>query len=215
MIVVSYIVPVCRMISLIVQEKEYKIKEIMMIMGLSNKAYWLSVITYYFSLYTVVAAVAGLLAPVTFRFSDPGLIFLLFWVYGISCMSYSILVSVFFSKTRSAVVLGLMIYFVSYFISFAANEVDVSYTNKTLGSLLPNLAISLACDVLSRFEKGQAGVQNDNLNTKIVNYSFGTGLGFLFLDSLIMLLLAVYFEQVWPTEWGVKRPWYFLFQKNF
>lgn len=138
----------------------------------------------------------GLLSFEIFRFSNAGLIFLLLWLYGISCMTFSIFVSVFFSKSRSAVVLGLMVFFVSYFVSFAVNDSSESRPNKTLASLLPNIAFSLAFGVLASFEQGQSGIQNDNLSTLNNNYTFGTGIGFLVLDILIMALLSIYFEQV-------------------
>lgn len=41
-IVIAYAIPVCRMISLLVQEKEYRTHELMSIMGLNGVAYWLS-----------------------------------------------------------------------------------------------------------------------------------------------------------------------------
>ncbi|CAG9334831.1 unnamed protein product [Blepharisma stoltei] len=214
-LVISYIVPVCRMLSLIVQEKEYKIKEMMMIMGLSNKAYWLSWITYYFSVYTVIAIVGTIISAGLFKYSAPEMIFLFFWLYGINCMAFSIFISMFFSRSRSAVMLGLMAFLISYFISFAVNDPTLERGDKTAASLLPNVALSLGSDVLAYLENGQAGVQNDNLDSEVHNYTFGTCIAFFVIDSVIFTVLAIYLDQVWPTEWGVKRPWYFLFSKSF
>ncbi|CAG9326092.1 unnamed protein product [Blepharisma stoltei] len=214
-LIISYLVPVCRMISLIVQEKEYKIKEMMMIMGLSNKAYWLSWITYYFSVYTLIAAVGAIISTKLFKYSNIGVMFVSYWLYGMSCLAFSVFISTFFSKSRSAVMLGLMAFLISYFISFAVTDPTLDQSSKTAASLLPNVALALGCDVLSKFEDGQAGVQPDNTSSVINNYTYGTFLAFMVIDTVIFTILAVYLDIVWPTEWGVKRPWYFLFTKSF
>ncbi|CAG9334834.1 unnamed protein product [Blepharisma stoltei] len=214
-IVISYLIPVCRMLSLIVQEKEYKIKEMMMIMGLSNKAYWLSWITYYFSIYTLIAIVGSIISVGLFKYSSPAMIFLFLWLYGMSCMAFSILISMLFSKSRSAVMLGLMVFLISYFISFAVTDPTLDEGSKTAASLLPNVALTLGIDVLAQLENGQVGVQNYNTDSTINNYTFGTSIAFLVIDLGIFAILAFYLDQVWPTEWGVKRPWYFLFTKSF
>lgn len=40
-------------------------------------------------------------------------------------------------------------------------------------------------------------------------------IGFLLMDSLIYLLLALYIEQINPGTYGIPRPWYFLFSSSF
>ncbi|CAG9334828.1 unnamed protein product [Blepharisma stoltei] len=214
-VVISYLVPVCRMVSLIVQEKEYKIKEMMMIMGLSNKAYWLSWVTYYFTVYTLIAIIGGLISISLFKYSNAGMLLLLFWLYGISCLTFSIFISTFFSKSRSAVMLGLMAFLVSYFISFAVTGSSRDQGSKTVASIFPNVALTLGCNVLAKLEDGQEGVQSSNTSTIVEHYSFGTCLAFLVVDSILFILLAIYLDIVWPTEWGVKKPWYFLCTKSF
>ena len=215
-LLISFVIPVCRMISLIVSEKEYKMKETMMIMGLSNSAYWLSWLTYYFIVYTVIAIFGTLITgPEVFKYSSVFYIFLMFWLYGLSCLAFSVLMSMFFSRSRTALLMGIMVFFASYFISFAVEDANVSQGEKIAASLLPNIAFSLSAGVLAEFEKGQVGIQPDNSYDVVNNYSFGIGILFLFLDTVIFILLAFYLEEVWPTEWGTKRKWYFPFQKSF
>ncbi|CAG9318442.1 unnamed protein product [Blepharisma stoltei] len=214
-IVISYAIPVCRMISLIVQEKEYKNKEMMMIMGLSNFAYWTSWITYYFSIYTVIAGINSLICMALFNYSSTGLIFLMFWLYGISCIAFSVLMSMLFSKSRTAVMLSLMLFFISYFISFAVMDPILSFGQKAAASLLPNVALYLGIDILAKLEEGRSGVQNSNLQKEIDHYTFETFYIFMVVDTAIFVILAWYLDRIWPSEWGIKRPWYFLFTKDF
>lgn len=35
------------------------------------------------------------------------------------------------------------------------------------------------------------------------------------IDFFYLLALAWYFSQVWPSEWGTQKKWYFLFQKSY
>ncbi|OMJ73736.1 hypothetical protein SteCoe_27506 [Stentor coeruleus] len=216
-IIISYLVPVSRLLSSIVQEKETKTKEMMMMMGLSNSAYWLSWITYYTIIYTVVSIVLTILIiqMKVFTNSNGGLVFLYFWIFGMACLSFSIFLSMFFSKSRSAVLVGVPVFLGSYFVSFAVNDPLVSMNKKSGASLLPTVAFTLATNVITQLETGEAGIQNSNTSYDIENYNFAIYIGVIIVDIVYMSLLAAYLEVVWPSEWGVKKPWYFLFTKTF
>ncbi len=54
-------------------------------------------------------------------------------------------------------------------------------------------------------------MQSNNLSsTDGQNYSYSLCLTMMFLDFLIYSVLAWYFDQVLPSEFGTPRPWYFL-----
>ena len=65
------------------------------------------------------------------------------------------------------------------------------------------------------YEIGRVGLTSDTVNKEIVNFKYTTALSFIILDIFYLMILAVYFEQVWPSDWGTKRPWYFLFTRSF
>lgn len=216
LIVIAYLVPISRMIASIVQEKEYKVKEMMMMMGLSNTSYWLSWITYYSIIYIILSIVATILIGVSiFTHSNLIFFFLLFLLFGISCMCFSLLISVFFSRSKSALTLGMMVFIATFFVIFAVDDPNLETSKKKLGSLVPSVAFTLGIVVMIEFEIGQTGLTTDTFNQEIVNFKYSTALTFLIIDILYFLALALYFEQVWPTDWGTKRPWYFLFTRNF
>ena len=150
-----------------------------------------------------------------YTYSNPGLIFVYFWFFGISCLAFSILLSMFFSTSRSAVLIGIPVFIGSYFVSFAVSDSQLAMSRKAGASLLPTVAFSLATTVITTLETGQTGVTNDNLNFETENYTFGTYLWVIIIDIIYMGLLSMYLEYVWPTDWGVKRPWYFLVTKKF
>ena len=123
LIIIAYLVPISRMIAQIVQEKEYKIKEMMMMMGLSNFPYWMSWITYYSILYLVLAIFAtAIIGTQIFVYAQKGFFFLLFLLFGFSCMAFSLLISVFFSRAKSALTLGMMLFIGYIFRDFAVDD---------------------------------------------------------------------------------------------
>ena len=211
-IIITYIIPVGRMIANTVQEKESRIKEVMMMMGMTNRAYWASWITYYFCLYSVLAGVITLITQVhVFKYSSGGFIFLYFWLFGISCIAFCFLIQTFFSRGRTAVIVGLMLFLVMYFISFAVVGSDIPESSKNPASLLPPIAFVLGANNLGNFEKGRFGVTADTANTLFQGYRFSTCLIMMVVDTLIFTVLGLYLEAVWPNEVGTKQPWHFPF----
>lgn len=88
-----YILPVYRLISNIVAEKESKARESMKMMGLTDFSYWLSWFTYYVIIVTLITILCLIiLGPVVFKNSNIGYIFLFFWIFGISLFGLCILI---------------------------------------------------------------------------------------------------------------------------
>lgn len=62
-------------------------------MGLSDSSYWLSWFTYYLIVVTIISVICLIiLARSIFPNSNSGIIFLYFWVYGVSLFGYSVLI---------------------------------------------------------------------------------------------------------------------------
>ena len=113
-----YILPVYRLISNIVAEKESKARESMKMMGLSDFSYWLSWWTYYFIIVTIISALCiGILSINIISNSDRGIIFLFLWVYGNSLFGMCILLQSFFTKARVAAITGTLVYFGTSFVN--------------------------------------------------------------------------------------------------
>ena len=216
-IIIAFLIPVCRFLSALVSDKENRTKEMMMMMGLHSSAYWLSWITYYFAVYTVICIIITIVSTGMgiFKYSNGGLIFLYFWLFAISCITFSMLLSVFFSKSRSALLVGVPLFIGTYFISFAVSDPLITMNKKAGASLLPCVAFSVGTNVITNLETGQIGIQTSNPDYEIANFSHGLYFTMIIIDIVYMALLTFYLEAVWPTEWGVKQPWYFLCTKNF
>lgn len=122
-----YILPVYRLISNIVSEKESKARESMKMMGLSDSSYWLSWFTYYFIVVTIISILCLIiLSPTVFVNSTKGIVFLYFWVYGLSLFGFCLLLQSFFSRARVAAITGTLIYFATSFVNAAVADSTVS-----------------------------------------------------------------------------------------
>ena len=88
-----YIMPILRMIMRIVSEKNTKIREVMRMMGLSDTTYWLSWFFFYAIIVTIISLVSTILiCSKVFPNSNWGLIFLFFWLFGISLFGYIVFI---------------------------------------------------------------------------------------------------------------------------
>jgi hypothetical protein len=57
-----------------------------------------------------------------------------------------------------------------------------------------------------------SGFGNLNSDPGLDNISLGAIFTMLFLSSIFYFIITLYFEAILPSEFGVRKPWYFLFQ---
>jgi hypothetical protein len=114
----------------------------MKMMGLTDSSYWLSWFTYYVIVVTIISVIClAILAKTVFPHSTKGIVFLYFWVYGISLFGFCILLQSFFSNARVAAITGTLIYFGTSFIDNAVQDPQTSEGAKNLASLLSTVAV--------------------------------------------------------------------------
>lgn len=87
--VVIFLLPIYRMISLLVNERAMKTKDMVRSMGIGEDSYWLSWFLYYLIGLTLVTFLqAVLLTYGVFKFSELIPVFLVLWLYGLSLFGY-------------------------------------------------------------------------------------------------------------------------------
>ena len=215
-LLLMYLVPVFRLISRIVSEKETKAREGMKMMGLKDFPYWLSWFVYYFTIMTLISLVSLLIvAGSVFEYSNKGYVFLFFWLYGASLFGFSVFVSSLFFRARVASISGTLLYFISSFADAAVADTSVSEGAKTAASLLPTVSIYRGCNNLGKYEASGIGVTSENASDLYENYRFSTTMWTLTVSFIILTLLGLYLDNVLPSAYGVRKPWYFLFTKSY
>ena len=216
-IILANLIPVARLVTQLVTEKEERIKELMLIMGLSSKAYWLSIFSFYFVYYTLIALLESIILSFgdVLQYSDFGVIFLLFWLFGLTCIALCFMISTFFSKSKSAVIFTVMLFLVLYVLNFSVDDPKIALNSKLGASIVNTISLSLMCGVFADLELGQIGVTASNVSNIYSNYSFSYFCIFMLIDFCAMMILAWYFSHVIPGEWGINQPWYFLFSPKY
>ena len=77
------------------------------------------------------------------------------------------------------------------------------------------LAFSMGIQRIASLEAETTGLQIGSLFMTIEGYSVIDAFVFMFIDSIIYYLLARYFDQIIPKEYGLTQPWYFLFTSAY
>ncbi|GMI20925.1 hypothetical protein TeGR_g12 [Tetraparma gracilis] len=152
----AFLYPFSRFIRGLVLEKETKIKEGMKIMGLSDVAYglsWLITLT----IQGVITCLLILLVTrsTVFEFSDDMPIFLYFMTFSMSVIMFSFLLATFFSHSKTAAIMGTLLFFATYFPFYAVSDPTMSLLPKLLCSLFSPTAFALGAGVLADLETGQ------------------------------------------------------------
>ncbi|XP_062542045.1 phospholipid-transporting ATPase ABCA3-like [Armigeres subalbatus] len=225
-IVLSFLYTCIVMVKHIAVEKERQLKEAMKLMGLPNWMHWaawfvrnllLMVLT--ISKITLVFCVPVVDAAIL-EYSGWTVIWFFLFVYGISIICFSFMMSVFFKKANIAAgIAGLMwLVFAMPYNLTAQNYDSVGTATKVGLSLFFNSAMSYGLKSTLRLEANQVGLQWSNLFTPATiddGFSVGLAIVMLLVDAVIYLAIALYIEQIMPGEFGVAKPWNFLFKIEF
>eukprot|EP01062_Namystynia_karyoxenos_P054875 TRINITY_DN4545_c1_g2_i1.p1 TRINITY_DN4545_c1_g2~~TRINITY_DN4545_c1_g2_i1.p1 ORF type:complete len:2056 (+),score=688.77 TRINITY_DN4545_c1_g2_i1:111-6278(+) len=211
--VLAFLYPVSKCVSGIVMEKELRLREGMLIMGLSKSAFYLSHFVSYFILLSVSCIVITLMAAGTFMHNSSAvLIFLMFELFGISVVALCLLISVFFSKSRIASIFAPLAMFITAVPKFALSS-DVGSGLKNFMSLLSPVAFGYGAELMCNYEGSGQGARLDDMF--VDEYSMGTAIFFILLDTALYIFLAWYLDQVMPSEYGVKKPPHFLCMPSY
>ncbi|XP_004706220.1 phospholipid-transporting ATPase ABCA3 [Echinops telfairi] len=211
----------------VVREKERKLKEYMRMMGLSSWLHWSAWFIMAFLLLLIASAFMTLLFCVKVKkdvavltHSDPSLVLVFLLCFSISSISFSFMVSTFFSKANMAAAIGGFLYFFTYIPYFfvAPRYNWMALSQKLLSCLLSNVAMAMGAQLIGKFEAKGTGLQWRDLLTPVNvddDFSFGQVLGMLLLDSVLYGLVAWYVEAVFPGQFGVPQPWYFFLLPSY
>ena len=102
LICMSTLYPVSRLVKSIVEEKETRMKEIMLIMGLKPIALTAAWLCSYFVIFLFIAISCTIVLSNVFKHTDPSLIWFLFITFGVAEISFCFFVASIFSRSKLA-----------------------------------------------------------------------------------------------------------------
>uniref|UniRef100_A0A668A4A9 P-type phospholipid transporter n=1 Tax=Myripristis murdjan TaxID=586833 RepID=A0A668A4A9_9TELE len=206
----------------VVYEKEARLKETMRIMGLNNVILWLS---WFISSLIPLLISAGLLVLILkmgnlLPYSDPGVVFLFLGSFAVVTIMQCFLISTLFSRANLAAACGGIIYFTLYlpYVLCVAWQDYVGFGAKVVVSLLSPVAFGFGCEYFALFEEQGVGIQWSNLLASPLeedSYNLTTSICLMLFDAVLYGIMTWYIEAVFPGQYGIPRPWYFLFTKTY
>uniref|UniRef100_A0A3B4ZPC9 Cholesterol transporter ABCA5 n=1 Tax=Stegastes partitus TaxID=144197 RepID=A0A3B4ZPC9_9TELE len=187
-------------------EKEHRLKDTMTMMGLYDTAFWLSWGLLYAALVTTMSILMAVIATFTALFpnSDFFVIFFLIFLYGISSIFFSFMLTPLFKKPKFASTVGSMLTVVFGCLSlFTVLMKDFPQPLVWLLCLLSPSAFSIGIAQVVYLEaQGDGAVFSSLTNGPHPLY---VPLLMLVIDCVLYLLLAIYLDQVLPGEFGMRR----------
>ncbi|XP_054898455.1 ATP-binding cassette sub-family A member 5 [Poeciliopsis prolifica] len=197
-------------------EKEHRLKDTMTMMGLYDTAFWLSWGLLYAALVTAMSILMAIIATYTalFPYSDFFVIFSLIFLYGISSIFFSFMLTPLFKKPKFASTVGSMLTVVFGCMSlFTVLMRDFPQPLVWLLCLLSPSAFSIGIAQVVYLEaQGDGAVFSSLTNGPHPLY---VPLVMLALDCIFYLLLALYLDQVLPGDFGIKRSMLYFLKPSY
>ena len=214
-ILIAYMGHLCMYAYKMVLEKETKAKEGMKIMGLTDGIYFMS----YFIQYTVIALFDALINALIFLkvFKQvPYIVFFsIFFLFSMNVFALAFLFQSFIDKTKVTLIISILVYFTMFFLCLLVADESSEYSLKIALSVFPPVTIYNAITLLAKFESHFRPFHTSDIFEKYTNYRIILMIIILSGDLIFYLFLGYYLQNVLPHDFGIRKPWYFIFKKLF
>ncbi|XP_068803956.1 glucosylceramide transporter ABCA12 isoform X2 [Struthio camelus] len=212
----AWVLFIADFVKTLVQEKDLRLYEYMKMMGVNVSSHFIAwfIECAIFLLITVTFLIVVLKVGDILPKTNTALLFLYLMDYSLSIIAMSYFISVFFNNTNIAALVGSLVYILTFFpfIVLLVIENHLSFSVKSLLSLLSPTAFSYASQYIARYEAQGIGLQWDNMYKSPMigdNTSFGWMCWLILIDSFIYFILGWYIRNVFPGRYGMAAPWYF------
>ncbi|KAN0029592.1 hypothetical protein ACTA71_007723 [Dictyostelium dimigraforme] len=207
----SFIMPLY--IYSIVYEKQEKLRDLSLMMGLKIRNYWFMTYIFNFLIYTIiivfVVGVSSIFGFAVFVKGSQFAMFLFLFGWGNSMITFSFFLSTFFKKTRAASIFG-------YFLVIIAVNLNSILSFQVFKNSIPPVPYYWV--PLLAFYRGMSQLSTQcgiDLCPEWSEYTWEFEMSriifWLYIDAIAYLLLALYLDQVLPREFGVpSHPLFFL-----
>ncbi|CAH1119745.1 unnamed protein product [Phaedon cochleariae] len=212
----------------VVEEKHSGAKELLKMVGMKTWMIWLgwfiyAIIPILFSISCIVFLMKVQLFGSSYpliEHTSAGILFIFLLLFCTAAVSLCFAISSCFSKPSNAVVAGILIWILSYFVpkySLVLEESNsLSWLGKILLLLLPNMTLHYGYAAISVFEEREIGVQWNNFGQSSTGGSEDVTMLNVFVmllrDTSLYLLFTFYMEAVNPGKYGIKKTKGFLIE---
>ena len=212
--VIAFSYPFCMITKIIVNEKHNRIKTGLNIYGIGTNAYYISYIITYIIIFGLCSIfLTILLSSKIFINTNPFLIFITIFLFGLNMISLAVLLSTFFYEPKLSAVIAWICFLISFLI-YGAVERTSNILPKQFICLSGPAAFAISLLQITEYESYNIGIQYSNYYefNDIRHWKFSYGINFMLFDAIVYLILALYFDAIIPSKYGVKRKWYLPFK---
>ncbi|CAE8633225.1 unnamed protein product [Polarella glacialis] len=227
--ILGWIYAVSLLVREVVYEKQEKLKDVMRIQGLKTWVYWSSWVASAMVQMTMLVTVTTVIMSVgeVVKHSDISVLFVFFWIYSLSIVSFSMFVSSFFSRAKVAAAVAGLAYWVAYmpYSVFNRFEEILTLDQKNAMCLLSPTGMGVGMSLIAKWEFLEEGIQWSNLAlpppitstgaSPSNDHSLASVWFMLLMDIILYQVLAWYIEKVCPGTLGLPQPWYFPLQPSY
>lgn len=163
------IVVYLRMTSGILTEKEGKVREGMKIMGMKDSSFYLSWISWYLIIYTVISLVVSFVLKISvYSNSAWFLIFMWHWLFSITLIAQSLFITTFFTNAKLGNIISMVFFLFMYMVNFilSSNSNVEESTNNSI-SIIPQTAMAISTDVFLLIETEGVGITWGTVNRMV------------------------------------------------
>ena len=166
--------------------------------------------------YWVLSCVVTYLSSQLFVYSESKLIFMYFFAYLNAVLAFCYWVSTLFSRSKTAAIAGIMIYFGGYIITEGVKESN-SHAVKLAASIHPVAAFIFGLNSFVEYEDTQIGITTYtwDVTTNKDEYTFRDCILMLVFDIFFWGFMTYYCENVLPSEWGTHKHPFFCVDPRF
>lgn len=143
---------------------------------------------------------------------------LVFWqLTFISWIVFCFLIAAISTKATKATLIGIMLFFVGYFVPSTVDYQNGDRTLVTLMSLHPVTAYTYGLIMMGYLEDSGVGVQSTTLRSSEFpsGYTFASSLSMLLFDSILWGFVCWYLNRIVRGEYGTALKWYFPFTRQY
>ncbi|NXD41678.1 ABCA9 protein, partial [Copsychus sechellarum] len=204
-VIVMCFLPFMYFLSRNVTREKKQLKVLMKTMGLQDIAFWLSWSLLY-SLYVLLFSclLTALLLKEPFYTSSFPAVSLLFFLYGLACIHLVFMLSSLLKTSKLVSSMGFLIIFIFGFLSLAVLIEEVPEPLKWFLGLVCPFAFNTGIAKIFHLEKYEIGFSFSNLMEE-AHFLFSTYILLVF-DSVLYMLLALYFDKILPGKYGIPDP---------
>lgn len=197
LMVLSVLYPVSNVIKTLVAEKESRMREGMMMMSLRLDVIWTGWAILFLSIFIPLSVFLMLVGQFIFVYSDLDLIFLYFISFFLAALAFCVLISIVFSKSKTASIFGSFIFFAGYIIYQSLVGTGMSRSQLTLACLHPSTAFCFGTLAFAEYEDSKIGVTSNTWDVSQQSpITFQDCIVMQFVNIAWMLGLAWYLSQV-------------------